>query len=413
MKGAFSKVLIVLGIILILLAILWWAIAVGVLVKFPTDLDVTAKYEGTLKLCINPQTKQPLETPIEFPVKVERNVKALAEESDSSKVVVRETVIASIEGMGEIKEEHQYVMDRKDIKNIQDDRSIAYVSYTFPTTEGPKTITPNVRVDRSDTYYISLPFDTKKDETYRVWDNKIGTYYEMTKYSEKDEEEKEGLKLFNFEGKIEADVADAYLEVLEAQGYPTEITFDQLKASLKAKGLDVDAIVTALMPILKPEELAALQEATAKPIKLNYKESISGKTSIEPKTGSLVDLFEANDILSFEVDPTNLMGLYSLLQSHADNPKVKAILDQLQSKMGELGAAQKVQELDYHQTADSVREVAQEVKDSISKLNLVKVYIPWILLIVGAVVLIGGLLMGGGPAAPAEVEATKEEKAES
>jgi Porin PorA len=52
------------------------------------------------------------------------------------------------------------------------------------------------------------------------------------------------------------------------------------------------------------------------------------------------------------------------------------------------------------QTEDTMKVAIEDAKDGAGQINLVKVYIPWALLIVGALVLIIGLLVGGGQAPP-------------
>ncbi len=404
MKGLFGKILIVLGILLILAAILWWAIAVGALVKFPTDLDVTAKYEGTVTLYMDPLEKKLLPQPMELPLKVERHIQVIGSESTSNKAVVRETLTATVEtpqGAQKSVDEHQYVIDRKNMKNVQDNMSWAF-------EEG-------IVVDRSGTYYVNLPFDTSKDETYPIWNDEIGGSYDIAKFTDMEEKEVEGLKLYNFEGNIDnANIADYYKEVLKKEGFPMEISFDQLKVNLKAQGVDVDPLIAALVPVMSPEDLANLQAATSQPIKLNYKYSLSIKASIEPKTGSMVDLWEAKDTMAYEVDMTGLIGLMGLIQKYQTNPRVDAEWKKIAPAITQLQTAppQKIQEVSYHQTEDSIKEMAQEAKDNIGKLNFAKVYIPWIFLIVGAVILIGGLLMGGTPAVPAEVGEEREAEKE-
>ena len=39
MRGIAGKIMIVLGIVLVILAILWWAFAVNALIKIPSDID--------------------------------------------------------------------------------------------------------------------------------------------------------------------------------------------------------------------------------------------------------------------------------------------------------------------------------------------------------------------------------------
>ena len=51
--------------------------------------------------------------------------------------------------------------------------------------------------------------------------------------------------------------------VLGGQGLPMEMTFAQLSAQLKAKGLDLDALMAALASVAAPEDLQSLQAMTS------------------------------------------------------------------------------------------------------------------------------------------------------
>jgi hypothetical protein len=45
-----------------------------VLVKYPTDLDVTPRYDGSFTLFVDPTTAAPLAAPRELPVEIERRL---------------------------------------------------------------------------------------------------------------------------------------------------------------------------------------------------------------------------------------------------------------------------------------------------------------------------------------------------
>jgi hypothetical protein len=387
MKGALSKVLIVVGIIFIVAAILWWAIAVPALVKFPENVDSAPVYEGDVDIYQNPLTGELLAKPITAKLTIERAYKSVDDQYDSGKAVVQETITQTIPNLTTIVESSQYVLDRKTIENINDSRSWAY-------TEGNQ-------VDRSGTFYINFPFDLNKDQAYKVFENKVNTYYEITKNTESDEEDVDGLKVYNFVGEIKAtDLAPYYVTYSK---YPTTMSFDELKQSLSPAGIDIDAFLTLLTPVLEPADAATLAQLATQPINLNYQYSNAGNVSIEPKTGSIVRLSNVVEDITVSPDISKLVDtLKPLLAKYKDrSAELTAATEKILAALPSLLQAppQKVYEARYSQTEESVKEAVQDAKDSIGKINWVKVYIPWILLILGAAVLVGGLLMGGSPAA--------------
>lgn len=388
MKGVISKVLVVVGIILILAAILWWAIAVNALVKLPDDVDSTTTYTGEMTWYVDPVTHQPLAEgqELKLPLKVERTIRSLADEYDSSRGVIEEEVIMDL-GIQKETQKFVYVLDRKTLENVKDDRAYAW--------------DPAHVVDREGTYYPLLSFDTSKDEKYPVWKNEVG---EAVESEFVDEQEKEGITVYNFKGYFEKKAVDPfYVDVL---GLPSELTFEDLKPTLAAMGVDVDALLTLAGQRLSAEDQQALAQALEAPIPVNYYWSLDNETSVEPKTGVPVDVYKDQESLSMEPDLTNLASVFAVLMKYKDDPVLGpalAQLSELQAQLGEM-EPQKIFEFNYTQDEDSVKEAVDEAKKSGSLITLVKVYIPWILLIVGALVLIVGLLVGGGTAPEAEEE---------
>ena len=59
MRGIAGKIMIVLGIVLVILAILWWAFAVNALIKIPSDIDTEIDYEGEYTYYVDPMTFVP------------------------------------------------------------------------------------------------------------------------------------------------------------------------------------------------------------------------------------------------------------------------------------------------------------------------------------------------------------------
>lgn len=404
MKGTLSKVLIVIGVILIVAAILWWAIAVNALVKFPDDVNVTPIYEGDVDLYQNPATGELLRQPLNFPLVVQRHYEGVSGESDSNKAVVIETITQTVEtplGDTVIADDSQYVIDRKTIENIDDPRSWAYE--------------PRFPINRAGSYYLSFPMDLDKDKEYMIFENKINGTYPMSALSEEDEADLEGLKVYLFEAKLEAtEVTSDYLEYQNSNPespnqYPTKISFDQLKEMIAADGVLIQPFLDLLGVTLTPEEGSKLSNLMSQDIELTYMFATGGKVAIEPKTGSIIRLYDVTEQFSVKPDAGALFeAMQPLLGefSAAHPEQLREATNKLIAELAPLLEAEPnvLYEAHYSQTDASIKESAQDAKDAISMINWVKVYIPWILLIIGAAVLVGGLLMGGSPA-PLEEEA--------
>src|SRR5262245_49824700 len=158
-------VLTVIGVVGIVGSFVWKDVAEPKLVKFPTDLDVTPAYEGTVTIFLDPKTYAPLDPPLVVPLKVSRHLEALGDESSSSRVVVSEKINLTAEGQFTGELDAQYVMDRTKINNVADDRAWAF--------------TPDNVVDRSPAFRLAFPFDTKAEPAL-IYKNEIaGTYMDQ------------------------------------------------------------------------------------------------------------------------------------------------------------------------------------------------------------------------------------------
>jgi phosphate/sulfate permease len=393
MKGVASKILIGLGIALILAAILWWAIAVNALVKLPDDINSTTEYTGDMTLYVNPQTQQALPEgqEMKLPLQVERTVSSVKNEFNSSTGVMSEEITMNIQGLPAQTEKFSYVLDRKSMQDKKDDRAWAW--------------TPQNIVDRSPNYYPFLPMDTSKDQSYSIWKNEIN---EPVSSEFVNEEEKDGVTVYNFKGSFTGkDVTPAYVDVLNASlGLPKQVTFQQLTPTLTALGFDVSGFLAAVNARLSPTDLQAFNQALQQPIPMNYLWDMDMETSIEPKTGAPVDVYRDAEALSARTDLTAILPAFAGLANYVNDPVLGPILQKLQGLQSQLSNAepQKIFDYSYEQTDESVSSSVSDAKDQAGQINVAKVYIPWALLIVGALILIIGLLVGGGSVPQVEAE---------
>jgi Porin PorA len=401
MKGIASKLLIALGIILILAAILWWAIAVNALIRLPDNVDVTNEYEGTMTFYINPLTQEPLPEGSEMKgaLTAEQIVKSDKALYDSSTGIVDEEMSIKIEGIPfPMVSKFAYALNRDNNENVKDDRAYSW---------DPENV-----VDRAGTYYPLFPFDTSKDETYLFWRNEVdeGITAEFI-----EEADLSGVTVYNYRTVFEnKELAPAYLEY-SSLGFPTEITFEDLKPTLTAMGVNVDDFIAKASQAMSPEDLQTLNQALQAPITLQYFWSSDMEFSIEPKTGAPMDISKDLETLSMQPDLTaGMAGLGSLLQDYAADPVLGPYVAQFGQLATQLGQAepQKVFEYSIASTDATVETAVEDAKTNASNINMVKVYIPWALLIIGALVLIIGLLIGGEGAPAGEAAVESEEKEE-
>lgn len=345
-----------------LAALVWMIAGVPTFVKYPTDLDVTTEYEGTFSLLVDPGSAAPLDEPMEMPLTVHRHLEAVGSESGASRVVIEERIDQQAGDLVDITQTNTYVMDRSSIENVADDRAFAF-------DEGNM-------VDRSGAFRLHLPFDTSRGETYPIYQNEIDDTYTLVPDTETPTVELEGLELSNFVAAVdEAPLTDAYLaELRQEVPLPESLTLDQLAPHLAAFGIDVDAVLAALTPVLTPEDAATLAEFAATPIDLEYVLSLGGEVAIEPVTGAQVRVNVNSERFAARPVLTDLPALQGVLGNYPDVPEAVATNEALD----ELATAPAIPvfEFSYQQTPASIAEVADDVRPMRTQVLLAKVWLP-------------------------------------
>lgn len=364
--------------VLALATVAWIPVGVPTFVKYPTDLDVSPQYEGTFTLFVDADTAAPLDEPLVMPLSVDRRIRAVEEESGSSLVVVEETIVQRAGDLIDATQTNVYVMDRRSLENVADERAYAFV--------------PSNVVDRSPAFRLNLPFGTDPGGSYEIYQNEIDDTYRMQPATEDARAEVEGLTLDYFEAAVdEAPMTPAYFEELNRMvPMPSELTFDQLRPHLLAAGIDVDAVLDALLPVLSPEDLDTLLAATEEPIGLQYVVSFQGRAGVETTTGAEVDV-RAGEAVGARPDPASTEGLRTVLSNYPDVPEAVGALESLDALLS--GPPVALFEYEYAQTPESIAAVADEVRPMRQQILLATVWLP-IGLVAGAILLlaIGGVV---------------------
>ncbi len=366
---------IVLGALLMGASPAWTAWAVPALVKFPTDVNQTPRYTGTFTQFIDAKTAAPLATPAIVTLAVDRHVEAIASESTGDTVLVRETLSYDVQGLPKATLIHQYVMDRRTSANLQDAKAWAF---------GPTNT-----MNRANAYWLALPMGSNATTPVMMWKDEIGTTFQAVPSGTS--EVVGGLRLVGYTAAATAiPLTDAYLKALDAiTPLPRSLTFDQLKPSLIAAGVPVDAGLAALVKVASPADLQALVALAGAPIPLQYVDSFTGTTFVDPRTGGVIDAQGIVERVSVRPTADALPPLLSVLQRYGSDPTIAAMTAAL------TGLADKplpVFEYKYSQDSASTAQVAATAADNGSQMDLVENTIPMVLLVLGGLFVAAGAL---------------------
>lgn len=360
-RHRFPRAALLVGGGLVVALVAWMLVGIPSLVRYPTDLEADQAFEGTFTVLVDPTSTAPLEEPLVLPLRVERHIEAIGEESGANEVVVRETIDERAGDLVDITQVNQYVMDRSSIENVADERAYAYE--------------PDNVVDRSGAYRLHLPFDTSRDESYAVYSPETDTTYPIAVDPAQPTSEVEGLTLSNFlANESEVPVTDAYLEDLGTSvPLPRELTLEQMAPHLLAAGIDVDALLAALLPVLAPADTATLVEFAEQPIGLEYVLSFSGRLGVEPVTGTQVRVSVAESI-GARPQLETLPDLLAVLARYPQVPEAAAAAAALPA----LAQAPAIPlfEYAYDQTPASVADIADEAAAMRTQILLAKVWVP-------------------------------------
>jgi hypothetical protein len=369
----------IVGVVAIIGSFVWRSVAVPALVRFPTDLDVSPAYEGTLTVYINPTTNLPVASPKPVPLVVRRHLVADGKASSKDLVVITETLDLEATGLFKAQQQNQYVMDRRTMKNVADRRAYAF--------------TPDNVVDRSGAYRLAFPFDTKS-QVYPVYKNEIAASYQAKGTGPG--QKAGGLSTIGFAADNPAKpVTPAYLTALDqAVKLPRSLTLTQLKPILRTAGFDLDVQLPVLLSKLSKADVQALVAVAQKPVALQYQLAFKGNDLIEPYTGSIVNVPLVEETLSAVPSGDSVATLQRVLAKYPNVPEAQAGLGAVKTL-----AAQPIKVFvnNYHQTEASVTDVAKEVKDQRDRRRLAESFIPNAMLIVGIVLALIGILLAALP----------------
>ena len=378
MKSATGAILVILGSVLIVATMLWSTVFVGMLLKVPGDIDTETDYEGEMTWYVDPATGRSLAAgnELEMPLGVSKDLESLDSAYTSSTAVLEEEMVFSIAGEDKAPLSFVYVVDRNNMKNIDDARA-----YAFSEEYG---------VDRSGAYYPLFPLDLNEDETYPVWKNEINAPVVASFIGE---DERAGITVYSYEMTVEEERADeGYVKSFDLA---TEISLEDLEMQLSATGVDVDGLFALAGQVMSAEDLQEMMGYAQQPIPIDYAYSCVMEMCIEPSTGTVVDLYRNEEMLSMQLDYEGLTGLFSLLVKYQQDPVLGPEIERLSELQARVVQAepQKVVAYEYSQTDGSVNRNMRDARDGKNLLKLVRLWLPIIMTVVGVLILVLGLAL--------------------
>jgi hypothetical protein len=355
------------GVVLMIAAALWRSLAVPALVRFPTDLDQHPRYEGMFTLFVDPVTALPLSNPSTAVLSIDRSVQGVPGDSTDERVVIRETIAYAVEGSGPVEQVHQYVMDRRTAANVDDPSAWAFE--------------PSNRLDRSGAYWVAMPRSSDGESPVTMFKDEVGTTFVARPTGST--EEVNGVRLVEFDGSGTAQpLTDAYLaDLATGMPVPRSLSFEELKPLLVSAGVPVDAALEALVRVASPADLSAMATMTSQPIALEYVDTFTGRTLVEPETGAIVDVSSVVEQVGARPAPDGLPPLLAILDRYRREPAVTAAVEALE-RLG--GQPIPVFEYRYAQTRASVVEIVSWVDEQHDRLVLAERTVPLTAVLVGA-----------------------------
>jgi hypothetical protein len=382
------------GVVLVILAIVWWAAIAPSLTKLPGDIDTSMNFEGTLTQYVDSATGQPLPAGKEVvvPLTVVRNFATVPDMTTSSTEICLDSILMTVAGQERPPQLTQYALDRKTRKCVESNENWAY---------SPQI----VMSDRVGNYGPLFPGGLKVGDTVSAFFNDPATAFDVKAAEKIEDYNGLGITVMKMDASRPATeyyppIAQA---VLGAQGLPMELTFAQLSAQLKAKGLDLEALMAGLAAVAAPEDLQKLQAMTGQPVKVIYKQESGDVTYIDQKTGATVGA-AFDRTTTMQVDTSGLLGAFAIIGKYASDPTVGPAIAAAMQAAGGLATAAPTTVFNQSMSIIPASEasLAKEAKDKASLLDLANLWIPLIIVIVGAVLLLLGayLLLRARKASP-------------
>ena len=369
-----TKWLIAAGSASLLITLAWTPLVVPQLVRLPANLDVTTHYTGTFSTFMDQSTGMPLTQPVHVPMTIDRHVFGLKGQSGAHRALISEEITMRAGDRVQV-QKAVYAVDRRSMKNDADGRAFTY--------------TPGTVVDRSGSYFLTLPMGFDPGAGLQIWNAQTGTTYTMTSGTPL-HEKIDGLRVTNLTGVMkDRPVASYETAALRSQGLPMDMAPAQATALLTAMGADIPGALSAISAAAPAATASAVTTALTSPVPLRYHAYTWGNAAAEPKTGSIVKLAGVTDGIAVKADSAAIQPVIAALQPYQSSAAVTATVAALE-KVAAMAPLQ-VFELHYDQTPASVAAAVDDARSMANRKTLVERDLTAALIVLTAGLLAAGL----------------------
>jgi len=345
--GVVGLVLVVAGLVVML------AIAPG-MKKLPTDTNITRTYQGTMPVLFDPRT---FKFTHDLPIAITRHFAVTQTSGNVALVKEERTMTSGGQAIQQV------------VNDYAVDRTTMLASPTYPDAwKSTPGFWPREGV------VLSWPIGTKQQD-YTGWSDDYRSTVPL-KFAGVVTNPRSGTKTYLFTSSSgPRPIADAEVQAL---GLPTTLPKKLLTALVGQANLP--PLVAQLLPSL-------LKSIPGDSVPLGYTYAYEGKYWIDPTTGIMIDT---------QKHELRKVGI-------ADSVAAKTPLALLpESQKDQMRVP--VSDYTYTTTDASVQDAKKEAKDKGGKLTLYGTTLPWIVIIVGAVLLVVGVVIlvrkpKGAPAA--------------
>lgn len=363
------------GMLMVVLAVLFYFVGEPALVRLPLSVDQTVHYTGSFEEYVNPTTLAVLATPVRVPMTVSRTVRVRSGNFSTAVVTEDDTIRP---GPLVYHQDFQYLINRRGMD--------------FENSSKTMMFGQPAKVDIAGTYRVNFPLDTSASGTYRVLNTETdkapslshGTALHSLKGIS-------GVKVIDFSNTVKGPVSRYYHKWLIDNGFPSSMAPAQLEPRLQALGVNLPNLLSTLLPQLTASQRALVTQVLSTPVTLDYSYFYSGVVAVEPHTGALIWVDTTAEGLKVSPSLSGLARLGPLLAQYASVPGVQTLRNALDT----IGSAppQTVVSYNYVQTRASSQSMANFAESQIRKMELVGA-VPWVLGAVGVVLAAVGIVVG-------------------
>jgi hypothetical protein len=391
-----SIALIAVGVVVGVFAIVWWQVIAPQLVKLPSDIETSMDFEGSLTLYVDSDTGTPLASGAEqvIPLAANRTFAALPDLFTSGTAYFEDTMTLTV---GEQTAEPQvahYAIGRATRKCVESEENWA--------------LTEDNQVDRAGDYGPLFPPGLGVGDRLSVYYDDPARAFEVVVAERIEDWNGLGITVLKIDASRPSSPYDpeaAEVLLVRGRGLPTQISLHQIRSILtfnfnRATSLPFGQYVPAGAQV--PEAVRTAvgqidQTLADHPLTVSFNQESSDFYFIEQATGATVGAtFDRTTTMIIDTtvaaEITTLLGQYTSVP--VAGPQIAAALDSMNEAAAAYSSPITAFTQNMSMTEASQTAMAQEAKQHIGRMDLVRFWIPLgVGMLAALIVLVGGIVL--------------------